>query len=54
MRESLRLGTRVTRVYGSYRAWEADGANITEIEPGRELHDENHSDWHVRLKARKR
>ena len=33
----------------SYKAWRADGANIIQIESGRELHDKNHSDWHVRL-----
>ena len=26
-----------------------DLENITEIEPGRELHDQNHADWHLRL-----
>ena len=29
-------------------SWD-DLENLTEIEPGRELHGESHADWHLRL-----
>ena len=42
------LGTELREKIVKISTWD-DGENITEIVPGRELHDENRADWHLRL-----